>query len=144
MSTTNDFWQDNFTGTFETNPIAKIVYKREFFDISVMKIGARTVTTITSDGNVVIREYKADSRKVYSTRKTTCSIDAFNKLCNQFENCINNATSWDMYVDDCSEELRLVYKFGREQKVDRGLGDENTRIATIFYDFMEEIDHERN
>ena len=144
MSTTNDFWQDNFTGTFETNPITKIVYKREFFDISIMKIGARTVTTITPDGNVVIREYKADSRKVYSTRKTTCSIDAFNKLCNRFENCINNATSWDMYVDDCSEELRLVYKFGREQKVDRGLGDENTRIATIFYDFMEEIDHERN
>ena len=144
MSKTNECWQENFSGVFETNPITKIVYKREFFDISIMKIGARTVTTITPDGNVVIREYRADSRKVCSTHRTTCSVDAFNGLCNQFENCINNATRWDMYVDDCGEELRLVYKFGREQKVDRGLGDENTRIATIFYNFMEEIDHERN
>ncbi len=135
----NESWRDNFTGVFETNPIAKLVYKREFFDLSVMKIGARTVTTITPDGNVVIREYRGDSRKVYSTRKTTCSADAFKYLCNQFENCIINATKWDMYVDDCAEELRIVYKFGREQKIDRGLGDENTRIATIFYEFMEKL-----
>lgn len=142
MSTSNidnECWRDNFTGNFESNPIAKLVYKREFFDLSVMKIGARIITTITPDGNVVIKEYRGDSRKVYSTRKTTCSVDAFNSLCNQFENCINNATKWDMYVDDSAEELRIVYKYGREQKVDRGLGDENTRIATIFYEFMDQV-----
>lgn len=135
----NESGFDNVIGVFETNPIEKIVYKREFFDLSVMKIGARTITTITPDGNVVIREYRGDSRKVYSTRKNTCSTDAFKCLCNQFENCINNATKWDMYVDDCAEELRIVYKFGREQKVDRGLGNGSTDIATIFYDFMEKL-----
>lgn len=135
----NESGFDNVIGVFETNPIEKIVYKREFFDISAMKIGARIITTITLDGNVVIKEYRGDSRKVYSTRKTTCSVDAFNSLCNRFENCINNATKWDMYVDDSAEELRIVYKYGREQKVDRGLGDENTRIATIFYEFMEQV-----
>ena len=46
------------------NTILKLVYKREFFDISVMKIGARLITTINADGTVVFKEYKPGSRKV--------------------------------------------------------------------------------
>ena len=43
--------------------IIKLVYKREFFDISVMKQGARLITTITCDGTA---EYVSDAIEVYS------------------------------------------------------------------------------
>ena len=33
--------------------IEKLVYKKEFFDLSMMKIGSKLITTITDDGVIV-------------------------------------------------------------------------------------------
>ena len=68
--------------------IVKLVYKRESFDISQMKIGAKKIATITSDGTVVIKEYNPGNRKAYSVRKMSCSVYAFEALCNKIESCI--------------------------------------------------------
>ena len=126
-------------GAFYTNPVAKIVYKYELFDVSQMKIGTRINTTITSDGSITIREYRDGSRKLYSTRKYCCTVEDFDSLCKQLETCINTATNWDWYVDDCAEKLRIVYKYGREQIVDRGLGNADTNISMIFYGFLKKL-----
>ena len=123
----------------KSNPIVKLVYKHEFFDIDEMKFGARTVTTITDDGSIVAREYKPKSRKAYSTQKATCSPEAYRTLCNSLESCIDTANKWDMYVDDCSEELKIFYKFGRVEIVDRGLGNEDVDISNIMNEFLEKI-----
>ena len=63
--------------------IVKLIYKRQFFDISQMKIGAKKVTTITADGTVVIKEYNPGNRKAYSMRKISCSVDAYGALCDK-------------------------------------------------------------
>jgi hypothetical protein len=104
-----------------------------------MKIGTRINTTITSDGSITIREYRGGSRKVYSTRKFSCTTEDFVDLCKQFETCINTATKWDWYVDDCGADLHITYKYGREQIVDRGLGNTNTNISMIFYGFLKKL-----
>ena len=119
------------------NTILKLVYKREFFDISVMKIGARLVTAINADGTVVFKEYKPGSRKVESVYKGKCTVAAFRLLCYRIEECISTASRQDFYVDDCSEELKIFHQFGRVQTMDRGLGNEETDIGRIMHDFFE-------
>jgi len=130
---------DSDISTLSPKPIVKLTYKHSYFDVSKMKMGGRTVTTITEDGIIVVKEYKAGSRKVYSSKTTTCSVEGFRELCAQLEDCIETADRWDMFVDDCSEELRLTYRFGREQIVDRGLGNEKTRIGLIMWEFLNTI-----
>ena len=120
MTELNTRYNDGFA-ILPSNPIAKLVYKHEFFDVSRMEIGERTITTITSDGNIVIRRYKSGSRKAYATQRDICSQRSYDDLCKQLDECISTSDRWCMYVDDCSETLRIIYKHGREQIVDRGL-----------------------
>lgn len=136
QKTLQEKWEESGLSLLPDNPIVKLTYKYEFFDITEMNIGARTITTITDDGSVVVREYKVGSRKAYSTKKTTCSRVAFEALCDRLENCIDTAKKWDMWVDDCSEELKIFYKFGRMQIVDRGLGNDEIDVRTIMHEFF--------
>ena len=119
--------------------IVKLVYKREFFDISVMKPGARLITTITCDGTVVFKEYRPGSRKVYSVYKGKCSIEDYEALCERIENCIKNADRLDFYVDDASEELKIFHRYGRVQIMDRGLGNEDIHIGEIMHEFLDGV-----
>ena len=119
------------------NTILKLVYKREFFDISVMKIGARLVTAINADGTVVFKEYKPGSRKVESVYKGKCTVAAFSLLCYRIQECISTADRLNGYCDDSSEELKIFHQFGRVQTMDRGLGNEETDIGRIMHDFFE-------
>lgn len=131
QKTIYDKWEDGGITILPPNPVVKLTYKHEFFDISERRIGCRTVTTITADGLVVEKEYRGGSRKVYATKTTTCSVEEFRELCDNLEKCIVSADRWDMYVDDCSAEVKLTYKFGREQIVDRGLGNAENGVAGV-------------
>jgi len=116
--------------------IEKLEYRRRFFDISVMKDGARKTTTITNDGTIISKNYQVGSRKVDSVQRANCSLEDFKKLCDEIEFCIEEADRLDFYVDDSSEELKIYYEFGRVQTVDRGLGNSNTHIGEIINDFL--------
>ena len=117
--------------------ILKLVYKREFFDVSVMKRGARLVTTINADGTVIFKEYKPGSRRAESVHKGKCTVAAFGLLCSRIEECISGADRQNFYVDDCSEELKIFHRLGPAQALDRGLGNEKTDIGRIMHDFLE-------
>lgn len=117
--------------------ILKLVYKREYFDISEMRIGARLVTAINADGTVVFKEYKPGSRKAESVYRGKCTVAAFRLLCYRIEECISTASRQDFYCDDSSEELKIFHQFGRLQTMDRGLGNEETNIGRIMHDFFE-------
>ena len=121
------------------NTIIKLVYKRDFFDISVMKSGGRTITTITNDGTVVFKEYAPGSRKAHSVYKGKGSVVDYEELCERIENCIKNADRLDFYVDDASEELKIFHKYGRVQIVDRGLGNEDVHISNIMHEFLDGV-----
>ena len=135
-------WEEGDITILPPNPIVKLVYKSEFFDIEAMKIGERTVTTITSEGIIVREKYNNGSRKPYSTQTTVFPQNEYQILCNKLETCIASANRCDMYIDDCSEELKLIYKYGRSQVVERGLGDENTDISHIMWSFLEKIKYD--
>ena len=127
------------SGKSESTTIIKLVYKREFFDVSVMKPGGRLVTTILNDGTVIFKEYDPGSRKVQSVRKGKRSVEDYKTLCAKLENCIESADRLDFYVDDSSEELKIYHKFGRVQIVDRGLGNENVHIGEIMHDYLDGV-----
>lgn len=116
--------------------IIKLVYKREFFDLSLMKPGARQITTITDDGTITEKEYVTGSRKVQSVRKAVCSVEEYSMLCNQVTDCIKNANGAFGYCDDATEELTIYHKYGRIQKMDRGLGSEDCCIGDVVSAFL--------
>ena len=127
------------SGKSESTTIIKLVYKREFFDVSVMRPGGRLVTTILNDGTVIFKEYDPGSRKVQSVRKGKRSVEDYKTLCAKLENCIESADRLDFYVDDSSEELKIYHKFGRVQIVDRGLGNENVHVGEIMHVFLDGV-----
>lgn len=117
--------------------IEKMEYRRSYFDVSTMQNGARITTVITNDGTIILKKYKAGSRKANSVQKASCSLEEFEKLCDEIELCIKNADRLDFYVDDADEELRIFYKYGRVQIMDRGLGNEDSNIGKIVNSFLE-------
>ena len=116
--------------------IEKLEYRRRFFDIFEMRDGARKNTIITNDGAITSKEYKVASRKVDSVQRTKCSVEEFMQLCDEIELCIESADRLDFYVDDTNEELKIFYKYGRVQIVDRGLGNGDTHIGAIVNNFL--------
>lgn len=119
-----------------SNTIVKLVYKRDFFDIEQMRPGAKHVTTITDDGQIVKKEIAPGSRKAHSVKKAGCSSQAYVALCEQILICIEGADRLDFCEDDASEELTIYHKFGRIQKMDRGLGNEHIHIGEVMRCFL--------
>ena len=117
--------------------ILKLEYKREFFDISLMRRGARKIVSISNDGTIVCEEYKADSRKAHSIREEKCSLIAFRNLCKQILKCIETADRNEMFIDDSSAKLTIYHKYGRTQTMDRGLGNDDIDIEYIMISFFE-------
>lgn len=119
-----------------SNTIVKLVYRRDFFDIEQMRPGAKHVTTITDDGQIVEKEFAPGSRKAHSVKKAECSYQAYAALCEQILSCIEEADRLDFYVDDASEELTIYHRFGRIQKMDRGLGNEDIHVGGVMNSFL--------
>ena len=119
--------------------IIKLVYKHERLDLMQLKISTKIVYTITPDGKLTIKEYKNGSRKVHSLNEYSFSLDEYRALCKGIEECIKNANRLDFYVDGTSEELKILHKYGREQIMDRGLGNEYVHIYDIIHDFLDGV-----
>ena len=117
--------------------VKKIKYIKSCFDVSIMGIGRKTVTTIDDEGVIVSKTYKAASRKPAFVQKEVCALKAFQKLCRDIEECIISADRLNMYIDDCSEELTVFYEYGRIQTMDRELGNSNGDIGQIVNKFLQ-------
>ncbi len=118
------------------NDVLKLEYRRDYFDVTEMKPGAREIFVVVNDGSIVKRYYKPGSRKVHSVCKANCDPEAFKTLCQRISECIELANQLDFYVDDSSEELRIYHKYGRTQTMDRGLGNGNVHIGEIMNEFL--------
>lgn len=116
--------------------IAKLVYRREFFDFELMRSGAKQITTITDDGLIVEKEYAPGSRKAHSVKKAQCTLQAYATLCEQIISCIEEADRLDAYCDDSSVELTVHHRYGRTQTMDRGLGNEQIHIGEVMNNFL--------
>ena len=119
----------------DANTMLKLVYHRHFFDVEHMKNGARSVITITRN-EIVGKVYTPGSRRAQLVRRVCCSPAAYKALCGQLADCIQSADRQDFYDDDSSEELRILHQYGREQIIDRGLGNKNVHIGSIMHRFL--------
>ena len=117
--------------------VLKLVYKREFFDFSVMKPGGRLVVTVNNDGRIVFKEYSPESRKAQSIYKAKCSLEEYEMLCAKIKECIETADQLDSYCDNSSEQLKIYHQLGRIQIVDRGLGNGEVYIKDIMREFLD-------
>lgn len=128
--------------TFENelaSTILKMEYRRDYFDITQMKFGAKEVITIEANGTVCSKSYSVGSRKAHTVKKCHALASAYAELCDAIELCIATADRQDFYVDDSSEELKLFHKYGRTQIIDRGLGNENRNIGSIMNEFIASV-----
>lgn len=116
--------------------IVKLVYRRDYFDITTMSPGAKTVTAITDDGLIIKKEYVPGSRKAHSVKRSECSIEEFTSLCERLVVCIETADRLDGYCNDSSEELTIYHKYGRVQTMDRGLGNDDVCIGEVINHFL--------
>ena len=120
----------------KNNPIIKLIYTRTLFDLTVLKIGWRLVTTATCDGKIITKVYKRGSRSPVSSKSTVCAPEEFEALCKRLEDCIATADRHSTYVDDSDEELTLVYRHCRTETVGRGLENERGSIGRIMHEFI--------
>ena len=58
-----------------------------------MKIGARTITTITDDGSIVIKDYKPGSRKAHSTKNPLALLSNFKYYATNLKPALKQRTS---------------------------------------------------
>ena len=117
--------------------VLKFEYKRIYFDLVEMKPGAKEIYEIVCDGSIVKKSYKAQNRKIQSLTKAKFPLDEFGDLSDKICECIYNADRLDFYVDDSEEELKIFHKYGRIQRMDRGLGNESSNIGEIVNSFLE-------
>ena len=97
---------------------------------------SKNVITITDDGLIIKKEYAPGSRKAHMVKEAICSAEAYRKLCTKIIDCIAFADRLDGYCDDASEELTICHQYGRMQKMDRGLGNENCNIGDVVNTFL--------
>ena len=117
--------------------VIKLEYRREFFDLDLMKTGTKQVITVTEDGTIICKRYKSGIRKVQSVEKKNCSPSAFTELCKAITLCIEQADRLIGYVDDSCAELKIFHQYGRVQTMDRGLGNDETCIGDIMNRFLD-------
>ena len=124
---------------FSKNEIVKLEYRRKIFNVSLMKYDAKETWIIKENGRISFKECYANSKKMCIPEEYDCSCEDFRSLCDKIESCIETSNRLNSYIDDCSETLKIYYKYGRVQTVDRGLGNEETDIADIMYDFLDRL-----
>ena len=116
--------------------IFKLVYKHEQKDCLQRKLCFKIVYSITPDGKLTVKEYRNGSRKAQLVNEYHFLSEEYEGLCKRIEECIERADRLDLYMDDASEELKIFYRYGRVQTMDRGLGNEDVQICEIIHDFL--------
>ena len=117
--------------------ILKLEYKKERFDLSLMKSFVSEIISITNDGTIICQEFLPFTNDLSSVQEGKCSLNVFRNLCKRVLECIETADRKVMFIDDSSAELKIYYECEDTQTVDRGLGNDNTCIDFIMGSFFE-------
>lgn len=125
-------WEKGGITITPANRIVKMKYKKTAFDLESMRSRVEWVITVTEDGKIVKRSYASGGKTEYAS----VSARDFTQLRDRIDECVESANECVRYVDDSSEELILFHRYGREQILDRGLGNGKTTVGGIMCDFL--------
>lgn len=120
-----------------SNDILMLKYKRYSFSCEEMKFVNKTVYEMLNSGEIVITEYFNNTRRIKSKTKKYNSEADYKKLVHDINNCIDNATHQEHFIDDCECTLTIYYPFGRKETMDRGLGNEDVCIEKIIEEYIQ-------
>ena len=86
----------------------------------------------------VIIEFNDNGERLVTYNQKQVSIDGntIDELVDKVINITNNQGTINEYIDDCGATLKITYDDKSEEEYDRGLGDGETDIGTLFDDFI--------
>ena len=113
----------------EMKLIKKLNYEKSFFNIDKLQ---REVTD-----NLII-EFKDNGERLVTCNQKQVSIDGntIDELVNKVINITNNQDTINEYIDDCGATLKIAYDNNSVDEYDRGFGDGETDIGTLFDNFI--------
>ena len=113
----------------EMKIIKKLEYQRTFFNIDKMQ------SEVTDS---VIVEFKDNGERLVTYNQKQVSIDdgTIDKLVDKIINITNNQGTINEYIDDCGATLIITYDDKNDEEYDRGFGNGETDIGTLFDDFI--------
>ena len=114
---------------YEDENNKELEYQRTFFNID------KTQSEITDD---LIIEFKEDGDKLITYNQKRVSVDdkKIDELVDKVISITNNQGTINEYIDDCGATLKISYDDKSDEEYDRGFGDGETDIGTLFDDFI--------
>ena len=90
---------------------------------------------ITDD---LIIEFKEEGDKLITYNQKRVSVDdkKIDELVDKVISITNNQGTINEYIDDCGATLKISYDDKSDEEYDRGFGDGETDIGTLFDDFI--------
>lgn len=112
--------------------ILRIRYTLRVFDIGALCSHSRYVYDILPGGEVRYFYYEKGNSKAIEKHVTHTATEAdFKKLCDEINDCMIKADNDNLYVDDCTAEIKITRPFGRVEILDRGYGNKKTDVGSI-------------
>ena len=114
---------------YEDENNKELEYQRTFFNID------KTQSEITDD---LIIEFKEDGNRfaVYNQKRVSIDDSKIDELVDKVISITNNQGTINEYIDDCGATLKISYENDTADEFDRGFGNEEADIGTLFDDFI--------
>ena len=119
----------------KSHEILGIKYVKCYYYPVTAKMNTKTVYTIDEKG--IRKQEYSDSRKADSSIFFPHEGDKYQKLCQDIDDCIEDADSMDSYEDDISVSVTILRAFGRVENMDRGLGSVERTIGSILDEYTD-------
>ena len=114
---------------YEDENNKELEYQRTFFNID------KTQSEITDD---LIIEFKEDGNRfaIYNQKQVSIDDSKIDELVDKVISITNNQGTINEYIDDCGATLKISYENDTTDEFDRGFGNEEADIGTLFDDFI--------
>ena len=117
--------------------ILKIRYAINTFDVETMRSHSRYVYELYPDGKVTYCHYEKGIRTAIDKNEThQATADDYRQLCAELNACIASADRLEMYIDDCSADVKIYRAFGRIDTMDRGYGNADTDVGQLITKYI--------
>jgi len=113
----------------EMKVIKTLKYERSFFNIEKMK------SEITDDLAINFNT-NGERLVIYNQKQVPVDDAKIDELIDKVIKIINNQGTINEYIDDCGATLKITYDDKSDEEYDRGFGDGETDIGTLFDNFI--------
>lgn len=107
----------------------RLEYQRSIFNIDKMQ-------SEVTDSVIIEFNYNGERLVTYNQKQVSIDDGTIDKLVDKIINITNNQGTINEYIDDCGTTLKITYDDKSDEEYDRGFGDGETDMGTLFDDFI--------